>query len=192
MPQSVSVRGGGVVVDARDFKRLARELRRAAPQTSRELRRRLKAVGEVVAADAREIAREHSQSIPPTIRTRLRGIGVYVEAGGPRQQAAIAREMFASGYGTTEADRHQKELTKRAQGVAIAGLFELGNHGNIKSASAASSGRFRHPVYGNRDRWVNQDMHPFLAPAVKKNEALIQREVTAALNDALRVLGGLE
>lgn len=71
--------------------------------------------------------------------------------------------------------------------VSIAGLFELGNKGKSKSQAAARSGRFRHPVYGNRSAWVNQDMHPALLPAAEKNirkiEALEGKAVAAAFKE---------
>jgi hypothetical protein len=72
---------------------------------------------------------------------------------------------------------------------AIAGLFELGNEGGGKSQAAATSGRFRHPVYGDRENWVNQSMHPYLLPAAAKNERKIERLEGQAVADAMRAAG---
>lgn len=84
-------------VDTRDFSRFARALRRAAPESSRGLRRALRTAGELVAADARMRAGEWSESIPPTIRTRVRGATVYVEAGGKGAPFAAAMEDGSKG-----------------------------------------------------------------------------------------------
>lgn len=70
---------------------------------------------------------------------------------------------------------------------AIAGLLELGNKGRGKSQAAARSGRFRHPVWGNRDNWVDQPMHAYLLPAARRNErgieALEGKAVAAAFKE---------
>jgi hypothetical protein len=72
---------------------------------------------------------------------------------------------------------------------AIAGLLELGNKGHGKSQAAARSGRFRHPVWGNRENWVDQPMHPYLLPAAEKNERKIERLEGQAVADAMRAVG---
>lgn len=74
----------------------------------------------------------------------------------------------------------------------VAGLFELGNTGGSKSASASRKGVFRHPVFGNRDVWVNQPMHRFLAPAAASRAMQVERAVLGALDQATRtiVFGG--
>jgi hypothetical protein len=152
---TVTVRGTGGI-DARDFKAVAKALKKAQPLMRTELLRNLKAAGEIVAADARVIAAEHSTTVTPTIKTQVRGVGVSVVAGGGE--------------------------------VAIAGLFELGNKGKGKSQSASRSGRFRHPVFGNRSNWVSQPMHPFLAPAGEKNRAKTDAAVLAALDEVTRAV----
>ncbi len=46
-------------------------------------------------------------------------------------------------------------------------------------------GTFRHPVFGNKDVWVSQPAHPFLAPALaaKKEESVLAAK--KAVDDAL-------
>ena len=80
-----------------------------------------------------------------------------------------------------------RELKRQEEGVVIAGLFEMGNKGG-KSAAAIERGVFRHPVFGNKDKWVNQSMHPFLVPAGKKNEAEVLALVLEALDEVTRVI----
>lgn len=156
MARSVTVRTGGSGIDARDFHDVARALHKAAPATSRALKRRLRKAGEIVAVEARAIASEHSQSIPPTIKVRTRAAAVEVIAGGPD--------------------------------APVASLFELGNTRDAKSASASRKGSFRHPVYGNREVWVEQPMHRYLAPAAAAHMVEVEREVVGALEEATQII----
>lgn len=156
MTKTVTVRTGGAGIDTRDFHDLAKALRKAAPQTNRALKRRLRRGGEIVAIEARSIASEHSTSIPPTIKVRTLGATVAVIAGG--------------------------------SGVPIAALMELGNTGDAKSATASRSGKFRHPVYGNREVWVDQPMHRYLAPAAELHMVEVEREVVGALEEAAQTI----
>ena len=43
-------------------------------------------------------------------------------------------------------------------------------------------GTFRHPVYGNRDVWVEQQAHPFFFPTVKRH----RERVRSLVEDAVR------
>jgi hypothetical protein len=156
VPQTVTVRTGGAGIDTRDFKDVVKVLRKAQPEAHKQLRRRLRKAGEIVAVAARELASEHSEKIPPTVKVRTAGATVAVIAGG--------------------------------KDAAIAPLFELGNTGGSKSAAAARRDKFRHPVYGNRQVWVDQDMHPFIAPAAAAHMLAVERDVVGALDDAARLI----
>jgi len=157
MPRTVTARTGGRGIDVSDFRDMVRDLRRARPELNKSLRRRLRRAGLIVAATAREIAAQHSERIPPTIKVRVAGATVSIVGG--------------------------------SEDAPIGPLFELGNTSR-KSAAASARGVFRHPVYGNRDRWVNQPMHPYLAPAVATHLPEVEREVVAALDDTARILIG--
>ena len=61
----------------------------------------------------------------------------------------------------------------------LAGLFEQGNKGR------GGSDTFRHPVFGNKNIWVTQPTHPFLAPALLEKLADVEVAVTAALDQAI-------
>lgn len=42
---------------------------------------------------------------------------------------------------------------------------------------------FRHPVFGNRDRWVVQAGHPWFYGTVRRHETSLRRAVLAAVSD---------
>lgn len=154
MARTVTARGVAGV-DTSDFKKLIRALRKADSELAVTVRKGLRASGEIVAERARDIASEHSTSIPPTIKVRTAGAAVAVVAGGGD--------------------------------VAIAELFELGNARGAKSVMAGAA-TFRHPVFGNGDRWVTQATHPFLAPALEESLPEVETAVTEALDVAVKSL----
>lgn len=134
----------------------AKALRLGAKHLNRELRKQLRAGGEIMAIEARKIAGEHSEKIPPTIKVRVAGATVAVVAGGAK--------------------------------APVAGLFELGNKGKGKSQAASRRGTFRHPVFGNRENWVNQEMHPFLRPAAETTLPEAQEKILQALDEVKKIV----
>lgn len=66
----------------------------------------------------------------------------------------------------------------------IASLWELGNKGSKRSAKT-----FRHPVFGNRNVWVEQDKHPFLAPARRASLVTTRPQMKKAWDRALAPYG---
>lgn len=47
-------------------------------------------------------------------------------------------------------------------------------------------GQFRHPVFGNRARWVSQATRPFLDPAVKAHRGKVRAALVKVVDDAAR------
>lgn len=66
----------------------------------------------------------------------------------------------------------------------LAALYELGNRGGKRTSPT-----FRHPVFGNRDVWVEQPRYRFLAPARAKLRLMTARELTEAWERAMRSTG---
>jgi hypothetical protein len=145
---------GSAGIDVSEFKGVALALKAAQPMLRLTLLRNITVAGKLVARDAAAIVAPFSESIPPTIKVRRRGVSVVVQAGGADEAIGGAGPL--------------------------AGLFELGNKGK-KSAAAASGGMFRHPVFGT-GTWVDQEMHPFLTVAGKKNQAKVDALVYEALD----------
>ena len=46
-------------------------------------------------------------------------------------------------------------------------------------------GKFRHPTFGDRENWVDQDAHPFLRPAMLANREMVVAAVKRAVAKAL-------
>jgi hypothetical protein len=50
-------------------------------------------------------------------------------------------------------------------------------------------GQFRHPVFGNKSNWVNQEARPFLAPAADDKSATVEDMVLDAIQTGFTALG---
>ena len=72
-----TVKSAGVTVDLEDFRKLARQLRKADVELNSEVRKMLRAMGMLVAEEAKAQA-EWSTKIPPGISVRLSGMTVAV------------------------------------------------------------------------------------------------------------------
>ena len=138
------------------FSPVIKAIKKWEPEVRKQLRKELRASGETIAAGSRLLAGAHSKTIPPTIKTRTRIQSRKVEV----------------------------EIRAGSADVPIAGLFEFGNKGGSKSQASTGRGSFRHPVFGDRGKWVNQDMHPYIAPIVKLRIPTVTRRVSDAVNQA--------
>lgn len=98
----------GFTVDTRSLEELTIKLERAAIEAQLEVDRTLLTVGEEMAGVSREIAGEHSKSIPPSIKARpLRPGAVEIIAGGPGVPLAELYEIGnKGGKRTSKTFRH--------------------------------------------------------------------------------------
>ena len=63
--------------------------------------------------------------------------------------------------------------------VPLAVLYEKGNKGQRKGKT------FKHPVFGDRNNWVEQPRFRFLAPALRRARPLINKKMRVALDRSL-------
>lgn len=176
----------GTGVNVRDFRDVAKALKKAQPALYKEVAKGIRSAGKLVQDDAKVIAGQYSTSIPKTIKVRQRGLGVSVEAGGVTGGRKLAREIQSSGYGTKASNKALKKMESLSGGLPIAGLYELGNKGGRNTVDM--NGTFRHPVYGHVDRWVDQERHSYLLPAGEKNKAASLALVESALGKVTKLI----
>jgi hypothetical protein len=147
-----------VAIDARELKVFASAMRKVSRRAGTETRLALREGGEIIAAEARILAAQHSKRIPDTIKTRVLGASVIIEAGGDAAPNAVP--------------------------------FEVGNAGTGRGLLRSErTGKFRHPVFGNRSVWVDQDTHPSLGPAAVANQDKALEQIASGLNRAFRTAG---
>jgi hypothetical protein len=87
----------GKALDTREYRNAAKALRKSAKITSKALRKHLRAAGVIMAVEAQHIAGEHSESIPPTVKVRVAGATVSVQAGGIKAPIAGLFELGNQG-----------------------------------------------------------------------------------------------
>lgn len=95
--------GGEGGIDVREFKGLSRALKATEPELRLKLLRNLKAIGDLVAKDAQAIIAPHSETIPPTIKSMVRGESVRVRAGNGEVAIAGLFELGNKGGGKSQA-----------------------------------------------------------------------------------------
>lgn len=120
------------------------------------------------------------------LRRELRAGGTMIVTGARTLAAAHSKQTPPTVKLRTGIQSRQAEIRIDAGSadVPIAGLLELGN-----KRGGSKARRFRHPVHGHRDRWVNQDMHPYLAPIVKLRLAAVTKRIGAAVDRANTKVG---
>lgn len=136
-------------IDLKEWRKFNRDLK--GFKVDKQTKKALKTAGQLIAEDAKANVSPYSQTVPPSIKVRVRKTSISVIAGG--------------------------------EGVPMAGLLELGNK------KRTSNGKFRHPVFGNRDVWVNQDMHPYLWRATLSNMRPIEHFEGRIVAEAFKEAG---
>ncbi len=76
---------------------------------------------------------------------------------------------------------HEYRIRAGGENVAIAGLWELG----AKGSRPVSDTTWSHPVWGHRDRWVEQTKYPFLRPALAINRVTMTAKLSTLWDRAL-------
>jgi hypothetical protein len=162
-------------VDTKELRALTKAFKGWKPD--KQLHKALRLAGEMIAADAKILAEAgYAASYKKSVKDKgekrsYKGSGKIT----PTIKVRVAKTRISVVAGNA--------------GVPLAGLWELGNKGRGKSRMASRRGEFRHPVFGDRERWVNQPMHPFLMPAMKMNERKIEVMEGKAVAEAFREQG---
>ena len=137
----------------------------------REVMARLK---EFDPALARETRRRLRRSGDEAI-ARMRGVLAQPPPGGGRGESTGARDQAASALTV-------RVMTgKRQQGVRIVGSRE-------PFAKSYNKRSWRHPVYGNREVWAEQEGRPYFGSVVAQEAPAMREEIAEALQDALDVV----
>lgn len=76
----------------------------------------------------------------------------------------------------------------RDPGVSLRVLSSRAPHGRVYEGIRGNA-VFRHPVFGHRDRWVEQPTRPYAAPAVEAGADEVASAAAEAVTEAARDLG---
>jgi len=151
------------------------------------------------------VPRQHRSS-----RNRLRGSGsdfsdianLVADLGQltPEMRKAMRAQMLRAGKGALTDAKSKASWSSRIPGAISLGVRTNANNVGVflrVNADKAPHARpfegitdrratFRHPVFGDREVWVEQTTRPFLAPAVQDAKPAVMTGLRAAVQDAAR------
>ncbi|MGW1000480.1 hypothetical protein [Streptomyces sp. NPDC002520] len=147
------------VRDSGDLRRISRELRAMDDKK--------------VKTKFRRELRKAAQPLVPKVRASIRNI--------PSKRAYSPDGLRGS---LSRATRIEVKTTGREAGVAIR-VDGRKMPGHMKSLPSMVEGkkRWRHPVFGNREVWVDQPKHPYFYNVVRAAGPLARRAVSKVLDD---------
>jgi hypothetical protein len=162
-------------VDSREFVQFYKQISKVDVETKKALRKRMMQAAKPVVEEVKQA----ELSIPATGGDAQGGRKKKGESLGLRQALAKATKADFNGTRVGAVVHIRVSTTK----------FVEASGGKYRSLPYYMEGRrkreWRHPVFGNTDVWVGQKPHPFLAPTILKHKAAFQKEVDAAIMDAI-------
>ena len=136
------------------------------PVSWRKLQRDLKDLGPAIRKDFNNEIKVHAQNIMSDAKANA--------SWSSRIPGSLSISVTASRVGV-KANRRKAPHARAMEGVRRAGF------GTVRE--------FRHPVYGNQNIWVSQPTKPFLAPAIRANQAAFFESAHDSIITAARTVG---
>jgi len=122
--------------------------------------------------------------LPAEIRRELRP--ALRRVADPVLQQARANASWSTRI--PGAMRISTSFSRRTAGVAITVSVKKAPHAR-PFENLGRNGSFRHPVFGDRERWVSQTARPFLFPAVASADPELVRETGRVVDQVARKHG---
>jgi hypothetical protein len=142
-----------------------------------------------------------SQSAPSFVidTSQLKEFGKRLRATSPAVAKVLRLRLHEVGDVVAEAAREEASFSTRIPGsikvrVSGFGVKVVGNATGTAPDAAplenkGQSGSFRHPVFGDRENWVDQKAHPFLAPASERTKVQVEEMALSIIDDTLKSVG---
>jgi len=147
-------------IDASAFRKFNQDLKEFDPALSRSYRKRLKSIGDKGAEEMRKTVR----------------LAPFGDRPGTRGSRGRIAKNTKVGISTGSRSAGVKITTRGAPTEGFAAAY------NIKKP-------FRHPVFGNRNVWVEQQGRPYFGTSITKVlRARLQKEMSDAADDAFRAM----
>lgn len=154
-----------------------------------ELQRRLRAAGnENIRSSMQRRIRHAAEPLKDELQTTIRELAI---ASQPRRTRPGGSSPTTRPMRATIAEAIRISVRTTAGGAGARVWIDRGRlPADLKGMPAAiNEGRIRHPVYGNRRRWVQQDAAPlWWDRTVRAHTPRIEREVGRVMDDVRRRL----
>lgn len=145
--------------------------------------------------DLRRISRELRRMDNPEIKKRFRKeLRAAARPLVPKVRAAIRNIPSSRGYSPdglrgalAKATKLEVKTAGRSAGVAIrVDGRKMPSHMKSLPSMVEGKKRWRHPVFGNRNVWVNQPKHPYFYDALRVAGPASRRAVSRVLDGITR------
>lgn len=126
--------------------------------------------------------------------SEMRTLSKQMRRTAPKLWRALLRDMRVAAAVVSEDARSRSSWSTRipssirVQGTGYGLKVVAGGDTAPDAAPYENKGKqgdFRHPVFGNRDRWVTQTARPFLAPALYAHRDEVIRAITDGVTRAV-------
>jgi hypothetical protein len=140
------------------------------------------------------IADRFDKSVTRGVRKSIRKIGEGATTGVKKTLRLPAPSDGEGGPGSREAlaggTRVTVSFSQRSAGAKIVTSGARLAHKGFAAAYDMPS--FRHPVYGNKSAWVNQEGRPYFGSVITEylDGPKAKKELEAVLDDAVKAIGG--
>lgn len=164
-------------VDASDLKKVARIAKEFSPELRKQLMKQLRASGQIGATVAKEQIRNMPSGSTSSRYVAVSKKGRIVEK---HLRDLIADAVTVSVTTTRSPDvRIRVRKTPALQAIGAGGI-----------AKAINTGKWRHPVFGDREVWVYQKGVEFFDKPIQALRPKIEVAVKKALDDAIQTAKG--
>ena len=167
-----------IEIDPTDFAKVVKDIAQVDPNFKKAVKKRLKMAAEPVVQEVKRAA----LSIPAKGGEAVSGRKKKGESLGLRASLANATISDVNPTKKGAILKIRVSTTKFLSASGRPRTLPYYMEGRRKKA-------WRHPVFGNRENWVQQQPHPFLAVTVLPHKIAFAGQVTQALDDALKDSG---
>lgn len=175
-PAGVSISAAGY----QDFRALAKKLRQAGKKDLRKkLRKKISDAGQPVLGEVRAAVR----AIPITSHgggTGQRTAHNVARATTERAKKAAARR--GAGLRATIASATKLQITAKGVRFVVSSNRFPADQRTLPRRLDSEKG-WRHPVFGDREKWVHQRGKPYFAATIKKRAPAFRRAIIAAMEE---------
>jgi hypothetical protein len=126
-----------------------------------------------LAKQLKAVDAEARKALPKRLREAAKPVADEANRLKPSKQIKIGTRVKLAGRNGASV----KVIGTSPKNPALAGLLEAGNSGSRDTTS------FRHPVFGDKDVWVNQPTKPYLFPAGQNKKSQAQQAIAKVIDD---------
>lgn len=163
-----------IEIDASQFVSFYKAVSKIDPELKKALRKQLLSKTEPIVNDVRQAALSIPASREAGMTRKKKGVSLGLRAS---IASSVKSDFNGTGNGAVVNIR-----VSRTRFMAVSGKA-----GSLP-ARMEGRGRWRHPVFGNKNVWVQQKSHPFLWTTVMKHQQEFIDAVSSSVDETMQAL----